>query len=247
MASSSSGFRLKPSSLGPQQQSLDDSLESLNIGASKKPLPYARNAFLSRGPVTTLSSPSSTRSSVNGITQSSWVAGGYWGSPTKSRGPSSLPRERDEMIPPSRSSSQSSGFVSHGSTTNNSQQENLSRPPFASSPFDLDRASVASEGFVWNYETSSQYSQNDLRNRFSTAPGSLVCSDNLSLSPSDQREQLSRTLSRLSQHELSQGHIKADSGGRSPWVAFILGMSVMANGFLALIVFKNETLMQFLS
>ena len=64
-----------------------------------------------------------------------------------------------------------------------------------------------------------------------------------------------RTLGHLSQYELSDDeismlsnshtvtvHNKTESPVRSPWVPFILGMSVMANGFLIFMLYQNGTL-----
>ena len=124
---------------------------------------------------------------INGIAQSSWVAGGYWGSPNKNNRsplnyqgihsmhqqvppqpfhvppqPLQAPANEAEGFPQSRSSSQSSGFVSHGSGSQTARNGNIFRGPIDARNDDIDHASVSSE-FVWNYEscdTSSQSSQN---------------------------------------------------------------------------------------
>uniref|UniRef100_A0A6A7FX98 Transmembrane protein 201-like n=1 Tax=Hirondellea gigas TaxID=1518452 RepID=A0A6A7FX98_9CRUS len=315
---------LKPSVLG---ESLNTSLGSLQIGTPRKSqsLLNARNAFIQRGNATGTgmvlrAHVSQGSRSNNGIAHASWVAGGYWGSPTKSnRGASTANNNLGvaqnhvyapahnivpNNFPISRSSSQSSGFVSHGS---GSQVANEFIPIGVAGGVggqiipggDSDSVTVPSEeAFVWNYEaceTSSQCSQNlddpiHLRRRnmpgssavsyassearsvvsaasgpsqFSSAASSLLTPQHAwqlqqqqqRRSPLDDLRSM-RALSRLSQRDISDDDLSllgatvlpevlvksaADSNFsyRNPWVAFILGMSIMANAFLALVLYKN--------
>ena len=344
-----SKFGMNKSILG---DSLNTSLGGLQIGAVDSPFSSPAGAgggsnsrFLlqqehasdinSKRNGMTLRSATSSRllQNTNGIAQSSWVAGGYWGSPTKgSRSPPTnninnviKPRGQQQqrqaaaavphdVFPISRSSSQSSGFVSHvsGSQGTADQPQNYARNITDSrANFDTDRISVNSEpGFVWNYEsceTASQSSQNlddidprvrrrlgraetsscstydatsDIRSLRSAAttnttvhpPSSQYSSavaSSMRLSPQQHllhrpasRDpysdmQTMRALSRLSQHDISDDDLSmlsqrstievvtkpppTGSTSRNLWVAFILGMSVMANGFLALVLYKNGT------
>lgn len=299
-------FALKPSALGDV---LNTSLEGLNISSTKR-MNDSRNAFLSRTNIiggnlnnngmVLRSQQARFTPNTSGIAQSSWVAGGYWGSPSKNKrvpsaSPNSIPfmMPNNEPVPPSRPSSQSSGFVSHGSDSHSSNEHHAA---FGSSggllrPSDSDRVSVVSEPpFVWNFEgceTSSQASQNTEFNSATSVTGSVrrriacpssvnsyAATDGMTGAPSvfsassslySQQANancrpkyddihMMRALSRLSQHDLSDDNLSvlssklltANNAGnastlRNPWVTFILGMSVMANGFLILILHKNGT------
>ncbi|MPC18559.1 Transmembrane protein 201 [Portunus trituberculatus] len=97
------------------------------------------------------------RLSIKNITQSSWVAGGYWGHPVSpARDVSSHPAESPfSQVPPStppyplsRSSSQSSGFVSQGSgptTYRNQGPFSLPNSRHGSHCGEFDHGSVLSE------------------------------------------------------------------------------------------------------
>lgn len=122
---------------------------------------------------------SPSRLSTKNITQSSWVAGGYWGhpvSPTREFSQHKAPHlgmmqhAQTNLYPLSRSSSQSSGFVSHSSglPSYNSQMPcSLPNSPHGSLCGDVDRVSVLSEpaykpwgypGSIYASDTASQYS-----------------------------------------------------------------------------------------
>ncbi|XP_047739181.1 transmembrane protein 201-like isoform X2 [Hyalella azteca] len=313
-------FALKPSALG---DNLNTSLQGLSLGSGQN----HDNSFASRNPVlgggpnrsgmVLRSQQARLSHNTSSIAQASWVAGGYWGSPSKNKRspvkqwqpPVNCPVivNNVDPVPPSRPSSQSSGFVSHGSGSHASAEAHgaaLNANAFK----DTDRISVASEPtFTWNFEaceTSSQSSQNTeflshastngtVRRRHAARLSSIPSyplSDTHSMSsatvgpsifssaasgvmtpyqdwrtgsPADDMNTM-RALSRLSQHDISDDNLSLISGKtlrvnnldqqggiiftngsatlRNPWIAFILGMSVMANGFLVLVLYKNGTL-----
>lgn len=122
---------------------------------------------------------SPSRLSTKNITQSSWVAGGYWGhpvSPTREFSQHKAPtlgmmqHGQTNLYPLSRSSSQSSGFVSHSSglpSFNSQMPCSLPNSLHGSLCGDADRVSVLSEpaykpwgypGSMYASDTASQYS-----------------------------------------------------------------------------------------
>lgn len=151
---------------------IDSVLESLKIstpykrGLSQPNAPFSPKALFSDKPgynpkindtyclQRSIVSPS--RLSAKNITQSSWVAGGYWGSPMSPREfspctapkPSSINLSQQHIFPLSRSSSQSSGYISH----------NSGLPPYANhGPYSLPNSHQGS--VCGDYERGSVFSE----------------------------------------------------------------------------------------
>lgn len=112
----------------------------------------------------------STAQSPQSVTQSSWVAGGYWNSPSPQKKfpqPPTIAHEPVMYPILSRTSSQSSGFESHTSSVHNNGAEHFSRE--SSVCGDIDRASVFSEQSFMPDSVSqvcTQYAQRQLNSTF---------------------------------------------------------------------------------
>lgn len=233
------------------------------------------------------SGTNSSRLSAKNITQSSWVAGGYWGHPVSSSREFSqhvmptLGSSQSSMYPLSRSSSQSSGFVSQSSGPPPYTAHgpcSLPNSRHGSHCGDLDRGSLLSEPTykTWGYapsvypsDSASQYSysrcqgqaKGDGQSLYSCAPV-VDCSLQRTPSPTASNSylyhtalgNLSENSSNTSSHRNMTKVQAADAAVaefkkrkkqnlaqsyRNPWIAFFLGMSIAANGFLAVILCLN--------
>lgn len=237
------------------------------------------------------SGTNSSRLSAKNITQSSWVAGGYWGHPLSSSRefsqhviPSlgSVHAGQPSVYPLSRSSSQSSGFVSQSSGPPPYRVHgpcSLPNSRHGSNCGDLDRGSLLSEPTykTWGYapsvypsDSASQYSysrcqgqaKGDAQSLYSCA-SVLDCSLQRTPSPTASNSylyhtalgNLSENSSNASSHrnttkvqatdtsvlELKKRKPKEQltQSYRNPWIAFFLGMSIAANGFLAVILYLH--------
>nr|XP_053638719.1 uncharacterized protein LOC128693220 isoform X3 [Cherax quadricarinatus] len=236
---------------------------------------------------------SPSRFSAKNITQSSWVAGGYWGHPTSpSREYSqqvmpalgSMCPGQSPMFPLSRSSSQSSGFVS----------QNSGLPPYKiQGPFslpnschgshygDLDRGSLLSEPTYksWGYapslypsDSASQIScsQSRVQAKSLYSCASHVSDGSLQRNPPSPPASTScfyhttrGNLSENSSNTSSSRNVKIQTADitamelkniakpytslnyRNPWIAFFLGMSIAANGFLVAMLYMHTDIKSF--
>ncbi|KAJ9588229.1 hypothetical protein L9F63_018393 [Diploptera punctata] len=154
----------------------NDLVEKKNISPSFKTKVYGQNIVdaFDDSPFTNLRNrkkplirPSQLNLSKN-ITQSSWVAGGYWQSPTHGRFVHVPRRETQDMptgtgfVPLSRSSSQSSGFVSQSSQTDLYDGVATSLPNSRTGSIcggDFDRFSALSEP-IYHYAATPVYFPN---------------------------------------------------------------------------------------
>ncbi|KAK3861144.1 hypothetical protein Pcinc_032848 [Petrolisthes cinctipes] len=233
---------------------------------------------------------SPSRLSMKNITQSSWVAGGYWGHPVSPpldysqhriqtlgsvpsyQQPSLQTPVQPTLCPLSRSSSQSSGFVSLGSGPPSYKL----KPGFSSLPNshpgsvcgDFDRGSILSEpvGKLWNYapslypsDSASQCSHIRYRGQANSDAQSLYSSGSASppspLSngcyshPVIHGSEVGNSAASLysSQNSIATLTGKDCSSLKSPWFAFFLGMSIAANGFLIALLYLNIDLQNLIS
>ena len=260
----------------PPNGGLNATLGSLKIGTPNKDLNRSLpNGFTPRNLFTEKTSNKLNSSQINNksiltpprlstkqVTQASWVAGGYWGTPGSPQRNNlnktniSNNNHDSTLFPLSRSSSQSSGFVSHCSgPVSYANQGPFSLPNSRQGSIcgDYEKASVLSEPpyFSWNYQSSdcgTQFSslcrhasQNDIQSVYKSPsvfsePNSVMkapCNSTF-LEPS----QNSSTASISPESDIAK--LSSLLNYRNPWVAFLLGVSVAANGFLLAILFKSS-------
>ncbi|XP_045606634.2 uncharacterized protein [Procambarus clarkii] len=253
------------------------------------------------------SETSPSRFSAKNITQSSWVAGGYWGhpvSPSREFSQNVMPPlgpvcpGQSTLYPLSRSSSQSSGFVSQSSglppynpTAVHQLHQPYSLPNscHGSHYGELDRGSVLSEPAykTWGYspslypsDSASQISYGHCRRRVAGDARSLYSSTSHVSDGSLQRNPPSPPASSSHFYHSAHGNLSENSSNtsssrnttkvqapdatimeltnrqanhckslnyRNPWIAFFLGMSIAANGFLVVVLYMHEDIKSFLT
>ncbi|KAG7171582.1 Transmembrane protein 201-like [Homarus americanus] len=241
------------------------------------------------------------RISTKNITQSSWVAGGYWGhpvSPSREFSQHVVPHlgpaqpGQPSMYPLSRSSSQSSGFVSQSSGlppyTAAHGPCSLPTSCHGSHYGELDRGSVLSEPAykAWGYspslypsDSASQYNYSRCQGRAKSDAQSLYSCASVLSDCSLQRTPPSPTASSSYLYQTPHGNLSENSSNtnssrnttkvqtadttvmefknnnpkqymalyRNPWIAFFLGMSIAANGFLVAIIYLHADIKSFLT